>query len=187
VFSKVATSRSSKDAERLPALRFPAETCQPLPLESFAGGRLTCGHRQGSAVQLGIRLPLLSASDRAVLIVCGPDAGPDGGATGELLTLPGRPAPSVAVHLRRLMVCVCSPASLWSGVSPSGWQSTWQSAPDRNVDAATAPVADFPHLVASGIGSARPAGRRPESQALGHRQGCGKQDGASNWEYLLGV
>jgi hypothetical protein len=42
-------------------------------------------------------LPLLSDTDRAFLVVCGPDAGPSGGMTGELLTLP---RPSDAVRRR---------------------------------------------------------------------------------------
>jgi hypothetical protein len=46
-------------------------------------------------VWLGLRL--LSLADRALLIICGPDVGPSGGVTGELLTLP---RPSSVVRCR---------------------------------------------------------------------------------------
>jgi hypothetical protein len=43
---------------------------------------------------------------------------------GELLTLPGRPAPSVAVHLRRFMV-LC----LFVGVALERCESEWEDVP----------------------------------------------------------
>ena len=44
-------------------------------LRELSSRRLTCGHRQGSVVELEIRLPLVSLADRALLIVYGPAAG----------------------------------------------------------------------------------------------------------------
>jgi hypothetical protein len=54
----------------------------------------------------------LSVSDRAVLIVCGPDAGPDGGATGELLPLP-RPSSAVRCGPSAQLIGLC----LFAGVA----------------------------------------------------------------------
>jgi hypothetical protein len=52
--------------------------------------------------------PLLSDTDRAFLVVCGPDAGPSRGMTGDLLTLP---RPSSAVRCRPSLQVDGSPSS----------------------------------------------------------------------------
>jgi hypothetical protein len=54
-------------------------------------------------------LPLLSDTDPAFLVVCGPDARPSGGMTGELLTLP---PPSNVVRCRPSLQVDCSSADI---------------------------------------------------------------------------
>src|SRR5215218_9921466 len=64
-------------------------------------------------------LPLLSDTDRAFLVVCGPDAGPSGRMTGELLTLP---RPSNVVR--------CRPSMQVDGSSSSAYIAAEQHASD---------------------------------------------------------
>jgi hypothetical protein len=65
-------------------------------------------------------LPLLSDTDRAFLVVCGPDAGPSGRMTGELLTLP-RPSNVVRCRPSLQVDGSCSSVDVAAGRHESEW------------------------------------------------------------------